>query len=164
MYFMTKIIAKNDRFSDNGELIYAFVDEFLVVCPKCKSLAKVTSPETDSEKLAAKLFAPRKVLCLSCVFRDTWNKSSISIGGNFDWYFKLPLWLQISCCGETLWAYNYKHLEFIENYVAAKLRERKPHINKSTVSRLPQWIKSAKNRDEILKATAKLKNENYGKC
>jgi hypothetical protein len=162
---MSEIISKNDRFSDNGELIYEFGDEFLVVCPKCKSAAKVTSPETDSEKSADKLFAPRKVLCLSCLFRDTWNKGQLSIGGNFDWYFKLPLWLQISCCGETLWAYNYRHLQFLENYVAAKLRERKkPNITRSTASRLPQWIKSAKNRDEVLKAIEKLKDENYGKC
>ncbi len=157
---MTEIISKNDRFSDNGELIYEFGDEFLVVCPKCKSAAKVTSPETNSEKLTDKLFAPRKVLCLSCLFRDTWNKGQLSIGGNFDWYFRLPLWLQIPCCGEILWAYNYKHLDFIEKYVSAKLRERKPFSNKSLASRLPKWIKSAKNRKEILKAIAKLKQEN----
>jgi hypothetical protein len=160
---MNEVVSKNERFVDDGSTIYELGDEFLVVCPKCKSLAKVTSPETDSEKLVDKLFARRKVYCLSCLFRDTWNRGQLSIGGNFDWYFNLPLWLQISCCGETLWAYNYKHLEFIENYVAAKLRERKPHINKSTASRLPQWIKSAKNRGEILKAIAKLKDENYGK-
>jgi hypothetical protein len=162
---MTEIISKNDRFVDDGSTIYDFGEEFLVVCPKCKSLAKITSPETDSEKLNNKLFAPRKVLCLSCLFRETWSGKQISVGGNFDWYFKLPLWLQISCCGETFWAYNYRHLRFLENYVAAKLRERKkPNITRSTASRLPQWIKSAKNRDEVLKAIAKLKDENYGKC
>jgi hypothetical protein len=87
------------------------------------------------------------------------NFKQISIGGNFDWYFGLPLWLQISCCRETLWAYNYKHLEFIENYVSANLRERTPNLNKSVASRLPKWIKSAKNRDEILKAIKKLKSK-----
>lgn len=74
-----------------------------------------------------------------------------------DWYFRLPLWLQIECCGETLWAYNEKHLEFIERYVAAKLRVRTPNTNKSLASRLPQWIKSAKNRNEVLRACEKLK-------
>lgn len=151
--------SNTDRFSDNGELIYEFGEEFLVVCPKCNWLAKVCPPETNSEKLNTRLFAPRKVVCLNCTFRDTWAKREISVGGNFDWYFRLPLWLQISCCGENLWAYNYKHLEFIENYVSAKLRERKPFVNKSLASRLPKWIKSAKNRKEILKAVAKLKEK-----
>ncbi len=85
------------------------------------------------------------------------------IGGNFDWYFQEPLWLQTECCGETLWAYNEKHLEFIENYVAAKLRARIPNQNRSLASRLPKWIKSAKNRDEILKAIGKLKEKLNGK-
>ncbi|MCU0240403.1 MAG: hypothetical protein MUC29_13265 [Pyrinomonadaceae bacterium] len=156
---MSEIFSANHRFSDNGKLIYEFGEEFLVVCPKCNSLAKVGLPETDSEKINNRLFAPRKVFCLSCLFRDTWTKKQISIGGNFDWYFGLPLWLQISCCGETLWAYNYKHLEFIENYVSANLRERTPNLNKSVASRLPKWIKSAKNRDEILKAIKKLKSK-----
>ena len=160
---MSEIISKSDRFSDNGELIYEFGDEFLVVCPKCKLSAKVMPPETNSEKLNIKLFAPRRVVCLNCAFTNSWSGKTVSIGGKFDWYFNLPLWLEISCCSETLWAYNYKHLEFIENYVAAKLRERTPNKNKSLASRLPTWIKSAKNRGEILKAIAKLKDENYGK-
>ncbi len=160
---MSKIISKTHKFSDNGETIYEFADEFLVVCPKCKSLAKVTSPQTDSVFWKDKLLASRKIVCLNCAFTKSWSGKKISIGGNADWYFNLPLWLEISCCNETLWAYNYKHLEFIENYVAAKIRERVPNINKSTASRLPKWITSAKNRDEILKVIAKLKDENYGK-
>jgi hypothetical protein len=160
---MTEIISKSDRFLDDGSTIYEFGEEFLVVCPKCGSMAKVTSGETASEKINNQLFAPRKVMCLSCVFRDTWSGKQLSVGGNFDWYFKLPLWLQISCCGETLWAYNYRHLQFLEDYVAAKLRERKPNSTRSTASRLPQWIKSAKNREEVLKAIGKLKDVNYGR-
>ena len=92
-----------------------------------------------------------------------YSGGGIAVGGNFDWYFRFPLWLEISCCGETLWAYNEKHLEFIEKYVAAKLRERVPNINKSLASRLPDWIKRAKNRDEILKAIGKLKEKLNGK-
>jgi hypothetical protein len=117
-----------------------------------------------SEKLNEKLFAPRKLVCFSCTYRREWIGGQVSIGGNFDWYFRLPLWLQIECCGgETLWAYDKKHLNFIENYVAARLRERKPNVNKSLASRLPQWIKSAKNREEILRAIGKLKEKLNGK-
>ncbi|MGI5171658.1 hypothetical protein ACQEU3_45665 [Spirillospora sp. CA-253888] len=34
-----------------------------------------------------------------------------------------PLWLQRSCCGHVLWAYNVRHLDLLESYAAAKLRE-----------------------------------------
>jgi hypothetical protein len=156
--------VRNEKFSDNGELIYEFNDEFLVVCPKCASMAKVLRAEIGSEKLNEKLFAPRKLICFGCTYRREWQGGQLSIGGNFDWYFRLPLWLQIDCCGsETLWAYDKKHLNFIENYVAARLRERRPNVNKSLASRLPQWIKSAKNRDEILRAIGKLKEKLNGK-
>src|SRR5215212_7033778 len=68
-----------------------------------------------------------------------------------DWYFGLPLWLQTPCAGQVLWAWNEWHLDWMERYVAADLRERTPNINMSLASRLPRWIKSAKNRDEVLK-------------
>jgi len=152
-----------ERFSDNGELTYEFGDEFLVVCPRCAGKARVFRVEIGSEKLSERLSAPRKLVCFSCVYRDEWNGGEIGIGGNFDWYFRFPLWMQISCCGETLWANNEKHLEFIENYVGARLRERKPFVNKSLASRLPNWIKKAKNREEILKAIGKLKEKLNGK-
>lgn len=156
---MMQVKYENDRFSENGEMIYDFGDEFLVVCPKCGGMAKVISVSITSEKLNSKLFASRNLICLNCIHRDTWQSGEIAVGGNFDWYFRLPLWLQISCCGKTLWAYNEKHLDFLENYVKAKLRERKPNTNKSLASRLPQWIKSAKNRDEVLKTIEKLKDK-----
>jgi len=156
--------ADDDRFSDQGETIYDFSEEFLVVCPRCAALAKVIPVEPDSKEFARRLFAPRRLICSTCVYRDLFNGRTIGLGANVDWYFRQPLWLQISCCGETLWAYNLKHLEFIENYVAAKLRRRTPNINKSMASRLPQWLKSAKNRDEIFRAIAKLKGKLDRQC
>jgi hypothetical protein len=153
----------SERFSDNGELIYEFGDEFLVVCPRCSGKARVFPVEIGSEKLNEKLFAPRKLVCFACLQRDEWKGRQIGLGASIDWYFRLPLWLEISCCGETLWAYNQKHLEFIENYVAAKIRVRTPKKNKSLASRLPSWIKQAKNRAEILKGIAKLKEKINGK-
>ena len=160
---MIETIAKNERFSESGEVIYDFADEFLVVCPKCSGMARVFPIETGPEKLNEKLFAPRRLVCLSCVYRTGWIAGELRIGASYDWYFWLPLWLQIECCGETLWAYNRKHLEFIENYVAAKLRERTPNTNKSLASRLPNWIKRAKNRGQVLKAVARLKEKLNGK-
>ncbi len=151
--------SENERLSENGEMIYDFGNEFLVVCPKCKARAKVVPIPVGSKKNNAQLTAPRYLICLTCVHRDTWQGGIIAIGASFDWYFQLPLWLQISCCGKTLWAYNETHLDFLENYVKAKLRERTPNTNKSLASRLPNWIKSAKNRDEILKCIKRLRTK-----
>ncbi len=167
---MVEIIGKTERFLDTGTRIYEFYDEFLVVCPKCKSMAKVLIDQAEFEKLSQrkthqafnKFFAPRRLVCLSCLHRDFWKGNQIGVGSNVDWYFRLPLWLEISCCGEPLWAYNLKHLEMLEKYVGAKLRERTIKGRSSFLSKLPKWIKRAKNRDEILKGIVKLKGKMNG--
>ncbi|MCP2327328.1 hypothetical protein HDA40_005835 [Hamadaea flava] len=68
----------------------------------------------------------------------------------------LPLWLAVPFRGRVLWAINADHLTFLENYVAADLRETAPG-NSRLASRIPAWIKSAKNRDDILRALARLR-------
>lgn len=161
---MTETVKK-ERFLDRGTRIYDFYEEFLVVCPKCARMAKVVIDEAEYAKLPTRktlkyrnrFFGPRRLYCLSCLHRAAWKGTQIATGGSVDWYFRLPLWLQISCCGEVLWAYNQRHLELLEGYVGAKLRERTKEGRGSFLSKLPKWIKSAKNRDEILKAIAKLK-------
>ncbi|MDY6934102.1 MAG: hypothetical protein SVZ03_07755 [Spirochaetota bacterium] len=61
-----------------------------------------------------------------------------------------------------MWAFNIRHLEFLESYVSARLREREKDErlgwhNSSLASRLPKWLKPAKNREAILKAIYELK-------
>lgn len=70
--------------------------------------------------------------------------------------FGLDLWLAAPFRGHVLWAYNAEHLTLLRSYVAADLRDRVPNRNASIVSRLPQWIKDAKNRDELLQVIARL--------
>lgn len=67
-----------------------------------------------------------------------------------DPYFGLPLWLQTSCVGNRLWAFNLAHVGILRRYVGARLRERAPRNKRSWVSRLPTWIKVAKHRERIL--------------
>lgn len=147
---------KVKKFEDKGEQILNFGDEFLIECPKCSSMAKVFRDETD---MSLGLYSPQRLVCSKCGFAKKRKEKSFTFGESFDWYFQEPLWLRINCCGETLWAYNEKHLDFIEKYVSAKLRERGSNKNRSLSSRLPKWIKSAKNRDEILKAIGKLRKK-----
>jgi hypothetical protein len=72
-------------------------------------------------------------------------------------FFAFPLWLHSVCCGHVLWAYNLQHLQFIEDFVRAKLRERRVpssehgrYVNSILASRLPQWIKNGGNREDVL--------------
>ncbi len=79
-----------------------------------------------------------------------------------DDYFGLPLWLRFECCGAVLWAYNIEHLQYIERFVRADLRERvrdERHgwMNASLASRLPRWLKLAKNRETVLHAIQQLR-------
>ncbi len=77
--------------------------------------------------------------------------------GIVDPAFGLPLWYQDTVKGNNLWAYNLRHLTEIKNYVKATLRERTTDKFKMTmVEKLPDFIKFAKNREEVLKAIERM--------
>ncbi|HEY0733801.1 MAG TPA: hypothetical protein VGD69_02745 [Herpetosiphonaceae bacterium] len=149
------------RFKDPRTSIYAFLDEILVVCPQCSQCARIVRQDLDNKDM----FAPRRCVCKHCGFTKDWAEHVYH--GWYgdpprDGYFAFPLWLNTPCCDHVLWAYNRRHLEFLEGFVSAPLRERDYHpqsgwANSSTVSRLPKWIKTAKNREHLLKAITRLK-------
>lgn len=64
---------------------------------------------------------------------------------------KYTFWYSENFKGNQLWAYNREHLEYIERYVEANLRERHNRKYGTMVEKLPNFIKSAKNRDDLLK-------------
>ena len=148
----------NIRFRDRGEHLYDFMDEFLVHCPACSGCARVL-PTAHSD---AGMFSPRRVVCGACGHSSAWEHGAVSHGVDHDPYFRLPLWLSTPCCGETLWAYNARHLEFVTGYVRAELREKRlgPEgtlRNTTLANRLPRWMKLAKNREKVLRAMEKLR-------
>lgn len=63
----------------------------------------------------------------------------------------------------TLYAYNAEHLEYLASYIGGRLRREVPGTssvrNRSQLSRLPAWVKSAKNREQSLKAIERLRCE-----
>ncbi len=141
------------RFRDTQETLYDFTEEYLVVCPQCHFCARIRS--IDSAAIEA--LAPRRVTCLSCSYTKDWRGETISIGSAADAYFGLPLWLQIEVGDRQFWAHSLRHLQFIKTFVQATIRERNiGHFqgwrNQSAISRLPEWIKLAKNRKRVLKA------------
>jgi len=75
-----------------------------------------------------------------------------------DPFFGLPLWLQTSCAGKRLWAYNRAHVGILRRYVGAQLRERQPNVNMSWATKLPSWIKLAKHRERVLKSLDDLRD------
>ena len=82
-----------------------------------------------------------------------------------DCYFNLPLFYSISTSQGNLYAYNEPHLEYLESFISATIRKRTPSkeygwSNQSQISRLPRWVKLAKNRAKLLKAIKKLRKQN----
>ncbi len=157
----------NERFRDPGISWYGLLDEeILVRCPRCDGLAVVLRRGEERGP-----FAPRGLFCAACGHGRTWEGDRI---GRYDDpedpYFRLPLWLRSPCRGRTLWAYGRLHLDLLEEYVAAGHRERPlaaggsgrpafrvPAGARTLVEALPSWIKSAKHRDEILRAVARMR-------
>ncbi len=163
----------NSRFKTGYQKVLSdFVLEVWVVCPTCSKQARVVSPscpvqihDFDKVKLTclhcghSKLLSEMPTAVLSPSRTNPIVGRYFILGSEVDPYFHIPLWLKAPCCNTVLWAYNTEHLAFIENIIAAKLRERNTTSpkNQSLASRLPQWMTAAKNRDEVLKVIGKLK-------
>ena len=135
-------------------------DDIHVVCPGCGCRAVVRAQPGGC---AFPMHWPRRFVCTRCVTAAEWKpKGGTSTWGRpVDPFFRLPLWLRAGCCGgRTLWAFNEAHLTVLADHVGARLRERDPRRPGMTmVARLPKWLKSAKNRDEILRVITRLTAE-----
>jgi len=136
-----------------------FWAEALVVCPRCAGPAW----SRRLHPAAADWTAPRRLVCGRCAYAADWDKKTGAVAApGLDPYFRRPVWLSTPCCGEALWAYNAAHLDFLADFVGAQLRARRRDpvhgwSNAAIASRLPAWLKAAKNRAEILRGVARLR-------
>ena len=155
-----KPAAPHRRAKEPRAPLAAFLDEVLVVCPRCAGPAVSKRLDPAARDTAA----PRRLVCRRCGHLQESRPPAVAglarIG--HDDYFRLPLWLATPCAGELLWALNARHLAALEAYALAALRERRRDpehgwSNQSVASRLPKWIKAAKNRAEVEKALARLR-------
>ena len=122
------------RFRDYGKRLADFEQEILVHCPQCHRIAKVLSVNSEESSLSC----IKRITCQHCSYtkqqsKDGNRKAALLLWQNnyknkrnsrygiLDHFFGLPLWLQISCCGQVLWAYNEAHLNFLESYVQSRL-------------------------------------------
>lgn len=148
-----------------------FMDEIDIVCPQCTSHAKVLVLGNSYEQRKYKLS------CLQCGYTKTvknpWLISSShgimveaipSFNQPKDPFFELELWYQKSVASNILWAYNLRHLVYLEEYISSRhfrgfYQPKFPFANASLVSRLPKWMQSKKNRENILRAINDLKSK-----
>lgn len=92
-------------------------------------------------------------------------REDIRLGNVFDQRSadRLPvrLWYETSCCGgKSLWAVNAEHLDYLEGYVSSLNRKRdfpQPPGARGLSYKLPAWMTSSKNRDEVLRAIDRLR-------
>ena len=150
-----------EKFTDNFKSRYSFSNEFIVICPKCSKKAKVIPLRPfNSEKV---FYVERKFICTHCgLHKQVKPKKVLELAVDVDWFFKLPLFYSIKISDGCLYAYNDTHLEYLEQFISAKIRTRIHSAeygwsNRSQISRLPKWVKLSKNRNKLLKAIAKLK-------
>lgn len=149
--------------------IYDFAKNILVACPACAGKALVRGEGFGSPKPE---ISEIKAVCAACGYNKTLENipkreepkqkrgKILIFGAPVDPFFHLPVWLQTEFSGEVLWAYNLEHLDFLAAHVGAKLRERTgANRPRSIGSRLPRWMTSAANREEVLKTIEKLKKK-----
>lgn len=143
-----------DRFQDENKTISEFRTDVIVVCPKCekKALSKV-----DYQNNLARL------CCENCGYNKQ-KTTEVSVFGRLanwqlsaDSYFGAELWLKAPFKNDVFFAYNYAHLDYLENYISANLREHKDRTHFTLLEKLPKFYHEAKNREALLKIIKKLK-------
>jgi hypothetical protein len=107
--------------------------------------------------------------CSSCGYVKHWDSREVARARGahgMDDYFHLPYWLRAQCRHGIVFAVNEEHLAYMLGFFGANLRERRrgPYgwSNASFISRLPVWMKAAKNRAEIMSCLGKLERRLRG--
>jgi hypothetical protein len=102
-----------------------------------------------------------KVSCKNCgkakFYEAKHARNTIDSQAPIDPYFGLQLWLQSGFDGSILWAYSCAHLDFLEEYIGAKLREEKVVSKRSLVQNMPAFISKAGNRAKLLKLISRMR-------
>ncbi|MFL9842633.1 hypothetical protein ABS767_16805 [Sphingomonas sp. ST-64] len=130
------------------------------VCAKCKGPipdhGRALRPNgADAPPMA-------QVKCPTCGYRGAypgyagrstlgWSRSGLP--------FRRGPYLRRSIGNYTLWVYNLDHLDALETWLGADLRERPARRALTMMARLPRWMKAASARPKVLKALAEMREE-----
>lgn len=145
-----------NHFQDQNKRLSDFQKEVVVVCPKCEKKALAT---VDYDTRTAKLF------CTHCGYHKQETTEIMVLGmkarkiEHAASYFDAEPWFIYPFKNEIFWAYNEAHLEYLENYISAKLREHKDRSHFTLLEKLPKFYHEAKNREPLLKIIEKLKKK-----
>ncbi len=139
-----------------------FADDILVRCPSCSGcghLLRLLAPA--GRVVGFRFVCPACAACWDWLLARDRVIPSPAAGPELSG-FGLSLWLQVPCCGDVLWAYNGRHVGFLERYVGARVRSQRsvPRTflgNGTLESRLPRWMLSAKNREAVLRGLRSLR-------
>lgn len=125
----------------------------LVKCEKCRRCATLRRFIFLTGKVPTVRFA--ECSCLHCGHQ--WSLEAPY------WFFSTgPLWLRTSCHKNVLWILNRPHLEFMEQFIGAELREERMPLGPSTrrlSAALPRWLISGKNRQDVVRCLKKLRKK-----
>lgn len=149
-------MSEKKRFTDQNKTIHDFYDEVWVVCPVC---AQKAFAKTLQENKTARLYCPdcgyHKEMSMEF---NIYGHTALRISAAHA-YFGAELWLQHPFKDHILYAYNDKHLEYLESYIAADLREHKDRAHFTLLEKLPKFYHEAKNRKALLAVIGKLKRK-----
>lgn len=158
-------VSTRHRFRDPRSTKYDFLVSVLVRCPNCEKVAHVGTAPDAAGVHDQGLFTRRRLVCRNCGTAKEGSRGGVALHRDryesaTDPYFGLRLWLQTETRHGWVWAYGLEHLDLIGRFVQAPLREGIPwhdHGRRMTVvARLPAWMQQAKNRDEVLRAIARI--------
>ena len=142
-----------NRFQDENLTRNHFYKEVWVVCTSCAKKAMAT---VNFETKTARL------LCVHCGYNKETTTALIPKGAvqaAANWYFNVEIWLIAPFKNDIVWAYNYKHLAYLDRYIGAALREHKDRTHFTLLEKLPKFYHEAKNREGLLKIIEKLKSK-----
>lgn len=136
-----------NRFTDKNKLLSDFYEEVWVVCPKCsqKAIAR-NNREKETTRLQ----------CLECGYN---KETVVEYKTAAHRFFGVDLWLLHPFKDDIFYAYNGAHLEYLENYISARIREHKDRTGFTLLEKLPKFYHEAKNRDALLAVIKKLKTK-----
>ena len=145
------------RFSDKKYRLTDFENEVWVVCPSCSKKALATLK--TSEKQARLVCAHCGYHAVASAMQEYGKGKTLELKQAAHLFFDAGLWFTAPFKNHLFWAYNQEHLTYLEQYIAAKLREHADRSHFTLLEKLPKFYHEAKNREGLLKLIEKLKKK-----
>ena len=124
------------------------------VCSHCRTpleqLTRPTGRMVDGKRVV-------RVRCTNCHESEDYPALPGSNPAPYKPSRRMPLYLVTQVAGETLWVENLVHLEALEDWLGAKVRERGPQPGLTMMAKLPRWMKASTNRAKVLRGLAQLR-------